>query len=128
MDIAKAENISPTEALLSLVQVRMGRSAYVQSVLVEHLKAHIDKGGNQYRPPGYIKEWLEESRQEDKLAMQTAKAAIDAGVMVALAQRRDLEGSLVADALTAALDSLQLQPEQRMKALSAAQKRLLEAE
>lgn len=128
MEISKRENVTPTEALLSLVQIGMGRSAYIESVLVEKLKAHVEKGGDPLRPPAYLKEWLEESRQERKLAAQTAKSAVDAGVMVALAQQRDLDGSLVADAVTAALDALQLEPEERMKALGAAQQRLLDAE
>jgi len=128
MEISRKENISPVDALLSLTQTAMGRSSYVESVLVEKLKAHVDKGGNPLRPPAYLHEWLEESRQERKLAAQTAKQAIDAGVMVALAQQRDLDGSLVADAVAAALDSLPLEPEQRMKALGAAQRRLLDAD
>lgn len=128
MEISRKENISPVEALLSLTQTAMGRSSYIESVLVEKLKAHVEKGGDPLRPPAYLHEWLEESRQERKLAAQTAKQAIDAGVMVALAQQRDLDGSLVADAVAAALDSLPLEPEQRMKALGAAQQRLLDAE
>ena len=128
MEISRKENISPVDALLSFTQTAMGRSSYVESVLVEKLKAHVDKGGNPLRPPAYLHEWLEESRQERKLAAQTAKQAIDAGVMVALAQQRDLDGSLVADAVAAALDSLPLEPEQRMKALGAAQRRLLDAD
>ena len=128
MEISRKENISPVDALLSLTQTAMGRSSYIESVLVEKLKAHVDKGGNPLRPPAYLHEWLEESRQERKLAAQTAKQAIDAGVMVALAQQRDLDGSLVADAVAAALDSLPLEPEQRMKALGAAQRRLLDAD
>lgn len=128
MEISKRENMTPTEALLSLVQTAMGRSAYVESVLVEQLKAHVAKGGNELRPPGYIKEWLDESRQERKLAVQTAKSAVDAGVMVVLAHQRDLNGSLVADALTAALDALGLDQGQRMKALEAAHERLLDSD
>jgi hypothetical protein len=129
MEISRKEDISPVEALLSLNQASMGRFAYVESVLVEKLKAHVEKGGDPLRPPAYLKEWLEESRQERKLAAQIAKQAIDAGVMVALTQQRDLNGSLVADALSAALDALpELNPEQRMKALGAAQQRLLDEE
>jgi len=60
--------------------------------------------------------------------VKTAKGAVDAGVMIAMAQRTDLEGGLVADAVAAALDALGLQAEQRIKALGAAQERLLSAE
>jgi hypothetical protein len=48
--------------------------------------------------------------------------------MVAMAQRLELEGGLVADAVAAALDALDLSPENRMKALGAAQERLLNSE
>jgi hypothetical protein len=47
--------------------------------------------------------------------------------MVALERRLDLEGELVATALGAALDSLELSHEQRVAALGAAQQHLLGA-
>jgi hypothetical protein len=47
--------------------------------------------------------------------------------MVALERRLDLEGELVASALSAALDALELDHEQRVKALGAAQQHLLGA-
>jgi hypothetical protein len=75
-----------------------------------------------------MRPWLKESRQERMVAGRMAKAAVDAGVMEALGRRLDMEGGLVADALTAALDALELEPAQRMKALGAAQERLLSAE
>jgi hypothetical protein len=46
---------------------------------------------------------------------------------VVLERHRDLEGQLVADALTAALDVLGLSSEQRVAALGAAQRRLLDS-
>lgn len=128
MEIARSENITPTDALLSLVRTAMGRSAFVESVLMERMRKHIEDGGDPLEPPVDIKPWLRESRNERLLAAKTAKSAIDAGVMLALAQRTDLEGGLVADAVTAALDALGLDAEQRMKALGAAQERLLSSE
>jgi len=128
MEIARSENVSPTEALLSLVRTAVGHAAYVDSVLVEIMRSHVEEGGNPLDPPDVVKPWLKESRQERLLAARTAKAAIDAGVMIALTQRMDLEGTLVADAVSAALDSLGLDTDQRTKALSAAHARLLGSE
>lgn len=48
-------------------------------------------------------------------------------LQVVLERQRDLEGRLVADALAAALDALDLSEEQRIAALGAAQQRLLDA-
>lgn len=128
MEISRQENITPTEALLSLVRTGMGRAAYVDSVLTGKLTRFIEEGGDPLNPPQDVKTWLRESRQERLLAAKLATAAVNAGVMIAMAQRTDLEGGLVADAVSAALDSLQLTPELRMKALGVAQDRLLKAE
>lgn len=128
MEIARQENISPTDALLSLVRSAMGRASFVDEVLVTKMNQHIEDGGDLKDLPTSITKWMKESRQERMLAARTAKAAIDAGVMVAMAQRLELEGGLVADAVAAALDSLELTPENRMKALGAAQERLLNSE
>lgn len=128
MEISRQEDITPAEALLSLVRTAVGRTAYVESVLTERMRKHVEAGGDPLEPPADIKPWLRESRQERLLTARIAKSAIDAGVMMALAQRTDIEGSLVADAVTAALDSLGLAPEERMKALGAAQERLLSSE
>lgn len=45
---------------------------------------------------------------------------------IVLERQRDIEGQLVADALAAALDALDLTPEQHVTALGAAQERLLD--
>lgn len=128
MEIARRENITPADALLSLVQSAMGRVAYVDSLLVRQMQEHIDSGGDPAIPPFAIRQWMKESRQERLLAARTAKSAVDAGVMAVLAQRLDVEGALVADALTAALDVLELESEDRMKALGAAHERLMNTE
>lgn len=128
MEISRTENSTPTEALLSLVRMSMGRVAYVETVLTERMRKHIEDGGDPHFPPADLKPWLRESRNERLLAGKTAKAAVDAGVMLAMTQRVDLEGGLVADAVSAALDALGLSAEQRMKALGAAQERLLSSE
>lgn len=128
MEISRQENVTPVEAALSLVRVAMGRAAYVDSVLTDIMDKHIAAGGSHLDPPDSIKPWLRESRQERLLAAKTAQAAVNAGVMEVLARRTSLEGSLVADAVAAALDSLELDTDDRVKALGAAQERLLSAE
>jgi hypothetical protein len=128
MELAKIEGIGPTEALLKLVTASMGRAAYMDLVLEAALARHVADGGDPLIPPASMRPWLKESRQERMVAGRMAKAAVDAGVMEALGRRLDMEGGLVADALTAALDALELEPAQRMKALGAAQERLLSAE
>lgn len=128
MEISRKENVTPTEALLGLVRTAMGRSAYVENLLTEKVGRHIENGGDPLELPPDIRLWMKESRNERLLAAKTAKAAVDAGVMIAMAQRTDLEGGLVADAVAAALDALQLSTEERMKALGAAQERLLNAD
>ena len=128
MELAKSEGTGPIDALLKLVSVSMSRAAYVDLVLEEKLRRHVEDGGDPLDPPASMKPWLKESRQERLTAGRLAKAAVDGGVMEALTRRLDMEGGLVADALTAALDALELEPAQRMKALGAAQERLLSAE
>ena len=72
--------------------------------------------------------WFKQSREERKLAATTAKLAVDAGVMVALERRLDLEGELVASALAAAMDAApELSHETRVAMLGAAQQHLLGA-
>jgi len=126
-EIARTEDISPHEALLTLVKQAAGRAAYVDSVVGELLRRHIADGGDPLSPPDEIRTWLKESRNERNLAARTAKAAVDAGVMAALERRLDLEGELVATALSAALDVLDLTHDQRVAALGAAQQQLLAA-
>lgn len=128
MELAKSEGTGPVDALLKLVSISMSRVAYVDLVLETALRKHIEDGGDPLCPPAELKPWLKESRQERITAGRLAKAAVDGGVMEALGRRLDMEGGLVADALTAALDVLELGQEQRMKALGAAQERLLAAE
>lgn len=126
-EIAAERDITPHEALLGLVRTATGRAAYVDTIISERLREHVEAGGNPLKPPDEILPWMRQSREERKLAAATAKQAVDAGVMVALERRLDMEGELVASALAAALDSLDLDHEQRVKALGAAQQHLLGA-
>lgn len=124
-EIASERDITPHEALIGLVRTAAARAAWVDTVIGEAMRQHVEAGGDPLAPPSKVKPWLKESRNERTLAARTAKAAVDAGVMVALERRLDMEGQLVADALSAALDVLGLDPEQRLAALGAAQQRLL---
>lgn len=126
-DIAREQNITPHEALLGLVRTATARAAYVDTIISERLREHVAGGGDALNPPDELSKWLGQSRAERKLAATTAKQAVDAGVMVALERRLDLEGDLVAAALTAALDALNLDHDQRVLALGAAQQHLLGA-
>lgn len=125
MDIAHRENVTPVEALLSLVQRAYGRSAYMDSVLTEAMRKHVDNGGSPLELDAHMMGLWRESRKELLNAAKVSQQAVSAGAMVALTARADLDGTLVADALTAALDVLALDPDERMRALGAAQERLL---
>lgn len=126
-ELAAERDITPHEALLGLVRTASARAAWTDGVIVNAMREHVDAGGDPLKPPSELVPWLRQSREERKLAAATAKQAVDAGVMAALERRLDLEGELVANALGAALDVLDLSHEQRVVALEAAQGRLLEA-
>lgn len=126
-DIAAERNITPHEALLDLVRTATARVAWTDTIIANAMREHVEDGGDPFKPPKHLNQWLATSRLERKLAATTAKQAVDAGVMVALERRLDLEGELVAAALSAALDALDLDHEQRVAALGAAQQHLLGA-
>lgn len=126
-DIAREQNITPHEALLGLVRTATSRAAYIDTIITERLREHAAQGGDPLNPPKELVPWLKQSRDERRLAAGTAKQAVDAGVMVALERRLDLEGELVAHVLGGVLDSLNLTHEDRMAALGKAQQLLLEA-
>jgi hypothetical protein len=126
-ELAAERNITPHEALLGLVRTATARAAWVDGVIAQQMREHVDDGGDPLKPPTSLSPWLAQSRLERKLAATTAKQAVDAGVMVALERRLDLEGELVAAALGAALDAIELTHEQRVAALGAAQQHLLGA-
>lgn len=127
-ELAAEHNITPHEALLGLVRTATGRAAWTDLVIAEQLREHTNNGGDPLKPPQELVPWLRQSREERKLAATTAKQAVDAGVMVALERRLDLEGELVASALAAALDAApELPHETRVAMLGAAQQHLLGA-
>lgn len=127
-ELAAELNVTPHEALLGLVRTATGRAAYVDTIITERLREHVQDGGDLLNPPQELLPWLRQSREERKLAATTAKQAVDAGVMVALERRLDLDGELVASALGAALDAApDLPHETRVAMLGAAQQHLLGA-
>lgn len=126
-ELAAEHNITPHEALLGLVRTASARAAWTDLVIAEQLREHTANGGDPLDPPKAVQTWLKQSRDERRLAATTAKQAVDAGVMVALERRLDMEGELVATVLGGVLDSLDLPHEQRMAALGTAQQLLLEA-
>lgn len=126
-ELAAERNITPHEALLGFVRTATARAAYIDTIIAEQLREHVNDGGDPLKPPAEMLPWFKQSREERKLAATTAKQAVDAGVMVALERRLDLEGELVATVLGGVLDSLDLPHEQRMAALGTAQQLLLEA-
>jgi len=126
-EIATERDITPHEALLGLVRTASARAAWTDTIIAQRMHEHVAAGGDPLKPPEGVQSWLKQSREERKLAATTAKQAVDAGVMVALERRIDLEGELVAHVLGGVLDRLDLSQDQRMKALGTAQQLLLEA-
>lgn len=123
-EMAAEYDVTPQEALLGFVRVSAARSAYLDMVVREKLRRHVEGGGDPFEPPDGLVPWLRQSRDERTAATRTAKSAVDAGVMAALEKRLDLEGELVADTLGAVLDALDLSHDQRMYALATAQAKL----
>lgn len=117
MDLVRELDVSPWEALLLGVRLTAGSVMRTERKLVE---VEQQSDGAEVTPPE-LKYWRQETRRERVLMVRTAKAAIDAGVAERLVRQVEMEGQLVAAALTAALDVLPLSAEQRMTALTAAQ-------
>lgn len=129
---SQEENVTPWDALLKSVRRRAARVTLVDSFLEAAWAQHRadcaahdgEPGWNPDVPGAEVRRWLTESRNEERLLARTSKMAIDAGVAKMLVERDRLEGRLLADALVAGLDILNLTAEQRMQALGAAQRAL----
>lgn len=126
-ELAAEHNITPHEALLGLVRTASARAAWTDNLVVNAMREHVEAGGDPFKPPKDVMVWLRHSRDERKIAATVAKQAVDAGVMIALERRLDLEGELVAHVLGGVLDRMNLSHEERMAALGTAQQLLLEA-
>lgn len=123
LEVARELNINPWEALLKNVRLAAGRVAWVDEQLSEAVRRN---DGDMQKPE--IARWLKESRLERTLMAKMAKAAIDGGVAERMVRQVELEGQLVAAAVLAALDKLELTTDQRTLALEAAHQQLLSAE
>lgn len=123
LDVARELNISPWEALLKNVRLAAGRVAWVDGQLSEAVSRN---DGDMQKPE--VARWLKESRLERTLMAKMAKAAIDGGVAERMVRQVELEGQLVAAAVVAALDKLELTIEQRTLALETAHQHLLSLE
>lgn len=116
MKLAVELDINPMEALLWSVRIAAGRVAQVEQAL--------DFAEWRHDIAGHAK-GLGESREERKELRAAAKAAIDAGIAETIVRNRELEGQVLGSALTAALEAAGCTPEQRAKALGAAQRHLM---
>jgi len=123
MELAEQLDMNPLEALLHSVRVAAAHAAWSDTHLREAVRAQGGEPGDE--PGSAVKAWLIESRKERTLFAKISKAAVDAGVAAALVARVDLESMAAAEAILAAVDSLELAPDQRQRALEAGQARLL---
>lgn len=120
LDIAREEQITPWEALLRGVRLAANRVTWADAQLAHAVRMN---DGDVNHPA--IARWMRESREERRLMAQAAKVAIDAGVAAAIVRQVELEGQIVASAVAAALDALELTPELRMQAITAAHDHLM---
>jgi hypothetical protein len=135
-DIATEENVSPWDALLLAVRRRAGRVRIIDRSINAAWDDHRRwcqendgaEGANPDVPNEIVRSLLVESRNEERLLTRAAKMAIDAGVAKMLVERDQVAGRVLADALVAGLDTLDLTTEQRMNALGEAQKVFLAAD
>jgi hypothetical protein len=133
MALGSEENVSPWDALLLAVKRRAARVRYCDEVAEHVVAAHKSKCDErsvdydaEYAavhdpdvPPREARDWLMESRNEERLMTRAAKMAVDAGVADAMIRRVEREGQLMMDAMLAALDVLGLTQDQRLMALEA---------
>lgn len=131
-DIAEHEDISPWDALLVAVRRRAARVRAVDRIINAAWDDHRrlceadPNHGNPEVPNDDVRVWMAESRNEERLLTRAAKMAVDAGVADALVRRLELEGQLAVDALMAGLDALNLPHDQRMTALAAMHRQLMQ--
>jgi hypothetical protein len=126
-ELAEQLDMNPLEALLHSVRVAGAHAAWADVQLQAAIKRQEDDGGNPGDAPNdAVKRWMIESRNERRLFVQASKLSVDAGVAAALVQRVELESTAVAEAVMAAVDTLDLEPSERNRALGKAQERLLE--
>lgn len=60
-EIAAERDITPREALLDLVRTATGRAAWVDGVLAQEMREHVEAGGSPLKPPPSLTKWLAQS-------------------------------------------------------------------
>jgi hypothetical protein len=95
-------DISPWDALLLNVRVAAARVGWTDQKLREATSA----AGDQILTDLTVRRWQQESRNERRLLGQLARDAIQAGVQERLVRQIELEGQLLADALTSTLQAI----------------------
>ena len=131
LDMARDEpDVSPWEALLRGVSRAVARSLWVDRQLQEAVRVATTDANDGSDPSDSVavRRWLKESRLERALMGRTAQAAIQAGVAERLVRQVEMEGRLLAAAMDAAMDALDLSPDQRLRAMEAAHEHLLGAD
>jgi hypothetical protein len=129
-ELALEYQIDPDEALLLVVRRRAARVAWVDGIIALMVAEHLAKGEDHTMAnlPSTVRSWMAESRKEEALMGRAAKAALDAEVAERVVRQLELEGRLVAAAVSAGLDALELTVDQRITALQQAHATLLELE
>lgn len=119
-ELAERYEVDPWAALLLAVRLSAYHAQQVDMILAT-LRAPESNSDE-----ALVRAWQHESRMERMLLAKTAKSAIDAGVAERLVREVELEGQLVALAVVAALDSLEITQDDRTRALEAAHRKLAE--
>lgn len=131
LNLADEIDISPWDALLVAVKRRAARvrscDVIAEKIMEKHRQECADDPDyaathDPEVPPATVRTWLAESRNEERIMVRTAKMAVDAGVADAMIRRMEREGQLLTESLVAALDSIELDPDQRMAAFAALHK------
>lgn len=127
-EIAAELNVSPMEALLVAVRRRAARCVWVDHELQAAVTRHRSESGDDAPLSAEVLQLMKESRLESGLLAKTAKAAIDAGVAESIVRHLELEGQLIGAVLERVMDDLELNPDQRVRALETAHTTLLTIE
>jgi hypothetical protein len=122
--IADEIDISPWDALLSVVRRQAARVRWVDTIIAAQIEAERQEAEDEGHPvppapSGDVLAWMDTGRREAILLTRASKMALDAGVQNVLLQRVHLEGRVAVDALIAGLDVLELSQEDRIRAITA---------
>jgi len=134
-ELADQLNVTPWDALLVATRAAAARRAWLHARLVELLEEDDERftlqratGENLGELAGALRpeatKVLRELRAEDRHMAQVSAAAIAAGVAERVVRQIELDGVLVAESITAALDAIGLEGDARIRAFAAAHGRL----